>query len=218
MKVIDAGFKFIDKMDGRGILRKLEKIGRICYKSEDKITENSAPGFVKGLIARGHEAMLEHASLSVEFDVDRGVTHEAVRHRIASFAQESTRYCNYSDDKFGNEITLINPQGAFWNKIEETELNNKRMAIWNRAAKQSEENYNDLLALGAKPQEARTVLITSTKATIVITANLREWRHIMNLRAVGTTGAPHPQMLEVMRPLLTALHIRIPVVFDDIEY
>ena len=218
MKPIKPDFEILDDIDAPKILKKIEKIGRLCYKSEDKITDESCYGFVRGLIARGHEAMLEHASISVLFNVDRGVTHEIVRHRIASFAQESTRYCNYSSGKFGNEITVINPQGAFWNNPEEDDLNKKRMAVWHRAAAKAEENYNELIALKASPQEARTVLINSIKAGIVVTANLREWRHILNLRAIGTTGAPHPQMLEIMLSFLAAFQNCLPVIFDDLKY
>lgn len=160
--------------------------------------------------------MIEHEIISVEFDVNRGVTHEMVRHRPPSFAQESTRYCNYSNDKFGNDIAVIDPSGAFWNKPEEHALNEAKLKIWVRATEQAKTNYFELLELGAKPQEARDVLLTATKATIVITANLREWRHILKLRAVGTTGAPHPQMLEVMVPLLKELKALVPVIFEDL--
>ena len=109
MKIVKASYIIESEINGLEILKQIEKVGRTCYKSEDRITDESAIKFVTGLIARGHEAMIEHNSLSVRFICDRGVSHEIVRHRLASFGQESTRYCNYSKDKFGNEITVIEP-------------------------------------------------------------------------------------------------------------
>lgn len=157
------------------------------------------------LISRGHEAMIEHSSLSVKFIVDRGVSHELVRHRIASFAQESTRYCNYAKDKFGNEITVIKP--LFF--IDDSEQYNE----WKYAMYDAERHYFKLLELGATPQEARSTLPNSTKTEITITANYREWRNFFKLR---TAKAAHPQMREVTIPLLAELKERLPVIFDDI--
>lgn len=210
MKVINAGYEILSPISEGGIteLQHIEKIGRVCYKSEDRITEDgeSAKVFVKVLIDRGHEAMLEHSSLAVKFIVDRGVSHELVRHRIASFAQESTRYCNYSKDKFGNEITVIKP--VFF--PDESE----QYAEWKSAMRLAESHYFSLLELGARPQEARSVLPNSLKTEIVVTANYREWRNFFKLR---TASAAHPQMREVTIPLLRDLQKRIPVIFDDIE-
>ena len=158
------------------------------------------------LISRGHEAMIEHSSLSVKFTVDRGVSHELVRHRIASFAQESTRYCNYSKDKFDNGITFIKP---FFFK-DGTEEYNK----WINAMEDAEDYYLELIAMGKTPQEARSVLPNSTKTEITITANYREWRNFFKLR---TAKAAHPQMQEVTRPLLKELKEKLPIIFDDIE-
>lgn len=158
---------------------------------------------------RGHEAMLEHFSFSVKFTVDRGVSHELVRHRIASFAQESTRYCNYGHE---GEISVIEP---FYLK----ECRSKepwKYNAWVEACCKAEDRYLCLLEWGASPQEARAVLPNSLKTEIVVTANLREWRNIFKLRAVGVTGKPHPQMLEVMVPLLEEVKRQIPVVFDDL--
>lgn len=134
----------------------------------------------------------QHAWYSIHFVCDRGVTHEMVRHRDASFAQESTRYCNYGKGKFNNEITVIEPM--FWEKDSE------EYKLWWLDCKHSEETYNSLIGCGAKPQEARSVLPNSLKTEIVITAQVYEWRHIFNLRVLGTTGAPHPQIKEVMSP------------------
>lgn len=206
MNAIESYAIILDDLNGQEILEKIERIARICYKSEDKIEEGSAPKMIKGLIARGHEAMLEHFSFSVKFVVDRGISHEIVRHRMASFAQESTRYCNYGNDE---DITFILPlylsyKSEGWNE-------------WQKSMMQAERSYFAMIKAGYKPQEARAVLPISLKTEVVMTANLREWRHFMKLRAMGTTGAVHPQMLEVTRPLLELFKEQIPVIFDDIN-
>lgn len=210
MKIINAGYEILTPILDGGIneLQHIEKIGRVCYKSEDKITEDgeSAKKFVKMLIDRGHEAMIEHSSLSVKFIVDRGVSHELVRHRIASFAQESTRYCNYSKDKFGKEITVIKP--CFF------EENSENYVYWKSAMEMAEDHYFWLLDDGVTPQEARSVLPNSTKTEITITANYREWRNFFKLR---TAKAAHPSMREVTIPLLRELKEKLPIIFDDIE-
>ena len=208
MKIINAGYEIITPIDGATILKRIEQCGRICYKSENKITEESAAKFVAGLIKRGHEAMLEHCSFTVKFIVDRGISHELVRHRIASFAQESTRYCNYSKEGFGGEITVIKP--CF---LDEHSVG---FGTWEIACRQAEKAYFDLLDWGCTPQEARSVLPNSLKTEVVMTCNLREWRHFFKLRAADVSGAAHPQMKEVTRPLLAELKKLIPVVFDDI--
>ena len=236
MKIIKPYFEVYENLPDPAytewILFKLDKIGRTCYKSEASGDQESAGRFVRKLIEHGHEAMLEHVSISVKFVVDRGVSHELVRHRMASFAQESTRYCNYSKDKFGNEITVIEP--VFFNNISD---NKKRMiesAIyndemwtskdnefsycnWYSACWESEKAYFKMLKDGSTPQEARAVLPNSLKTEIWMTCNLREWRHVMKLRAAGTTGKPHPQMVEVMVPLLEYFKKYLPDVFFDIE-
>ena len=121
MKIIEPYIELEDKIDGQAILKKIEKIGRVCYKSENNITEDSAERFIKNIIKNGHESVLEHVSISVRVICDRGVSHEIVRHRIGSYSQESTRYCNYSNDKFGNELTFIKP---WWFKSSIEYLNN----------------------------------------------------------------------------------------------
>lgn len=208
MKIIDAGFQILSHIDGNQILKDLEYIARTCYKSEERITDCSAEKMVKSLLSRGHEAMLEHHSFSVKFIVDRGVSHEIVRHRLASFAQESTRYCNYGKDKFGNEITVIRP--CFFDEGTEN------YRLWKSSCEAAERAYFSMLDNDAAPQEARSVLPNSLKTEICMTANLREWRHFFKLRAEGTTGRPHPQMLEVTAPLLAEIKRCIPVIFDDI--
>ena len=314
MKIVKAGYEHIAIDDP---VEKIERVARVCYKSEDKITEGSAEKMVKSLIKRNHTAMLEHASLVLEVDigtykdiiniinsiaeyygtniylrfsciynfivsgnmrawrefvekciethipiprnldvifktnkyyiffedlnytvsilgfnyavevdpatlrnaeqlihrdlsilftVDRGVSHEIVRHRDASFAQESTRYCNYGK---AGDITVIRP--CYF------EEDTPEMDNWAGSCMWSEQAYLSLLNDGKTPQEARAVLPTSVKTELVMTANLREWRHFFKLRAVGVTGKPHPQMLEVAVPLLKDLQNRIPVIFDDLE-
>ena len=207
MKAIKAYTQIYGDINGQEILKKIEVCGRVCYKSEDKITEDSAEKFVVGIVKRGHEAVLEHASITVKFVVDRGVSHEIVRHRIASYCQESTRYCNYSKDKFGKELTFIIPDFLTYGS--------KGFKLWKEEMKQIEKTYFVMLEAGHTPQEARSVLPNSLKTELVMTANLREWRSFFKLR---TSKAAHPQIREVAIPLLEELKELIPVVFDDITY
>lgn len=206
MKEIRPSFEIMDDIDGAKILQKLERCGRVCYKSEDKITEGSAEKFIGMILKSGHESVLEHEKLTVKFICDRGVTHEIVRHRIASYSQESTRYCNYSKDKFGNELTFIRP--CFWADDSE------EYAVWKQAMEEIEKTYVKLISLGAKPEEARSILPNSLKTEIVCTMNLREWRHFFRLR---TAERAHPQIREISVALLDELKRRIPVIFDDIN-
>lgn len=208
MQAIKAYTQIYNDFDGQKMLKKIEQVARTCYKSEGKIQEGSAAKMVASLIKSGHEAMLEHASVTVKFVVDRGISHELVRHRLASFAQESTRYCNYSKDDFGSEITFIIP--------EYLEYKSEGWNIWKESMKQAEDAYFKMLDFGLSPQQARAVFPNSLKTEVVMTANLREWRHFFKLRALGTTGKPHPQMLEVAVPLLEDMKNLIPVVFDDL--
>ena len=206
MKEIRPSFEIMDDIDGAKILQKLERCGRVCYKSEDKITEGSAEKFIGMILKSGHESVLEHEKLTVKFICDRGVTHEIVRHRIASYSQESTRYCNYSKDKFGNELTFIRP--CFWADDSE------EYAVWKQAMEDIEKTYVKLISLGAKPEEARSILPNSLKTEIVCTMNLREWRHFFRLR---TAERAHPQIREISVALLDELKKRIPVIFEDIN-
>lgn len=188
------------------MLRRIEKIGRVCYKSEERIGEGTAEKFIAGIIKRGHESVIEHGSITVKVTCDRGVTHEIVRHRIASYSQESTRYCNYSKDKFGGEITFIRP--CFWAEDDE------KFAVWKETMQSIEDSYVKLISLGAKPEEARSILPNSVKTEIMVTMNLREWRHFFKLR---TSERAHPQIREVAIPLLNELKGLVPVIFDDIN-
>jgi thymidylate synthase (FAD) len=209
MRVLEPSFIIEAPLDGPSILKAIEKAGRTAYKTEDRITDGSAEKFVKRIIASGHESVIEHFSITVRTICDRGVSHEIVRHRIASFTQESTRYCNYADGRFGGEITVISP--FFWRD----KVDAKKYEIWRKAMEATERSYLELLKLGASPQEARSVLPNSLKTELVMTMNLREWRHFFSLR---TADAAHPQMREIARPMLDEFRKRIPVVFDDILY
>lgn len=218
MKIIEPYYEILTPISdgGKSELRLIETVARTCYKSEGNNEGDfeKTKKFIKGLIKRGHEAMLEHSFLSVKFVCDRGVSHELVRHRHASFAQESTRYCNYSNDKFGNELTFIEPW--FANKwIFKSDMIDM-VATFNESCKQTEQLYFEMLKSGAAPQAAREVLSNAIKTEIVISTNYREWRHILSLRAANTTGPAHPDMNRLMCPLLQELKESIPIVFDDV--
>lgn len=204
MKIIEPSFEIMP-VNGEEILKNIERAGRTCYKSEDKITEDSARKFVAAIIKSGHESVIEHEKITVRIICDRGVTHEIVRHRIASYSQESTRYCNYANDKFGNELTFIRP--FYW------ENDPVKKAIWTTSMERVEKNYKELIRLGASPQEARAILPNSLKTEIVVTMNLREWRHFLKLR---TSPAAHPQIREVAIPILKKFKELVPIVFNDI--
>lgn len=186
----------------------VEAAGRTCYLSE-RVEGDTTEAFIKRLIKRKHWSVLEHASISLRFICDRGVTHELVRHRLASYSQESTRYCNYSKGKFGNEITVIEP--CFW------EENSPEYQMWKKACEFSETMYMDLLNEGATPQQARSVLPNSLKTEIVVTMNVREWRHFLEMRLVGIAGAPHPQMVELAKLAYDILVDHYPLFFEDIK-
>ena len=222
MRKIKANYKILTEISDGGVreLQHIEQIGRVCYKSEDSITADgeSAKKFVAMLIHNGHEAMIEHSFLSVKFTVDRGVSHELVRHRIASFAQESTRYCNYAKDKFGAECAFIDLEPGIMLDNKMKKMSGEEIALvmaeWTSAMEDAERHYMRLLELGATPQIARAVLPNSTKTEITVSANYREWRNFFKLRVPADV---HPQMREVTIPLLKELKGMIPVIFDDIE-
>lgn len=289
MKLIKPSFEIWEQPTGlEGVYKQIERVGRVCYKSEDKIIEDSAKPFVDRMIRSGHGAMLEHGTVYLEFHVkdpsevgeeeyhsqqselnklisryannrysiikvnhyydtvfittnyrvlienswlkdlkyiceptvfhekratvhfvcDRGVSHEFVRHRVMSFAQESTRYCNYSKDKFGNELTFIQP---CWLDDERLKLYGPYHTIIRDKSPESifivnlnnaERDYLDLISLGWKPQEARAILPNSLKTELVVTGFTSDWNHFFDLRARGTTGAPHPQAKELAEPLM----------------
>lgn len=215
MKLIKPSYEIISKIDTDYLLHLIEQAGRTCYKSEDKITPTSAKDFIKMILGRHHESVIEHGGMTVRFIVDRGVSHELVRHRLASFSQESTRYCNYSKDKFDNQITFIMPEWLDFNGWDGniTVPSEEPMQVWLRSMDRAEKDYNKLIANGWVPQQARSVLPNSLKTEIVVTANFREWRTIFKQRC---SSAAHPQMREVMIPLLAEVKELVPVIFDDI--
>lgn len=207
MKCIKASYEiFTDLSDPiTTILKPIERAGRICYKSENNITDDSCITFCKNILNRGHEAVIEHSQLSVKFTIDRAIANELVRHRIASYCQESSRYCNYSKNKFGNEIKVIIP--------EELENDVVNYSVWYESCMHSENAYMALLSNNVKPELARNVLPLSTATEIIVTTNIREWRQIFRLRA---SQFAHPQMRSIMVSLLKELKEKIPVLFDDI--
>lgn len=204
MKIINPSIEIMDNLERYTILKKIEICGRTCYKSQ---LGNNSGVFVQNLIKRGHESVLEHFSFSVNFIVDRGISHEIVRHRLSSFSQESTRYCNYLNDKFDNEITVIKP--SFF------EEGTHSMEVWEDTMRQLEQTYFNLLNIGHTPQEARTVLPNSLKTELVMTANIRQWRHFLKLRCAKDA---HPQMREVAIMLHKELTAIVPELFEDIVY
>lgn len=205
MKVIEPSVEFINAPDYQTLMKTIEAAGRTCYKSEDLIKEGSAEEMVRKFLSWGHESPIEHASVTVRITCDRGVSHEIVRHRIASYSQESTRYCNYAKDKFGREITVIRPSTI--------PDGTDSYRIWKRCCENSELAYFDMLDAGCTPQEARSVLPNSLKTEVVMTANMREWRHFFKLR---TGKGAHPDMRYVAIMLLNEFEERYPVFFDNL--
>lgn len=221
MRIVNPSYTILNEIDGIKILKKIEGAGRTCYKSEDKITGDSAIDFVKMISGKGHNSVIEHESLSIRFVFDRGVSHEIVRHRLASFSQESTRYCNYSKSKYDNQITVIKP--VWCTNLKECEILDRSQAEsmeginederqWICAMLYAEHSYNLLTKNGWSAQQARSVLPNSLKTEIVVTANLREWNTIFQQRA---SKMAHPQMREIMKPLLDDLKLKIPAIFDN---
>jgi thymidylate synthase (FAD) len=232
MKIIKPSYEIITPINGKEILQTIEKVARTCYKSEEKITEDgeSANRLIKEvLLNRNHEAMIEFYDVIVKFICDRGVTHEVVRHRLASYAQESTRFCNYSKDKFDNGITYIDIDNILKLEIgktlthpitKETKLITEKDVLywfeeWNNAMNDAEKHYLNLTNSWCPAQLARSVLPNSLKTEINVKFNLREWRHFFKLRCAK---AAHPQMREITIPLLEEFKTKIPIIFDSITY
>lgn len=205
MKIVQPSFEIVPVdftlSDGNAMLRRIETAGRTCYKSEDRITDDSAPKFVRMVMKRGHESVIEHEKMTARLVCNRGVSHELVRHRLASYSQESTRYCNYG--KNAGQISVIEPTG----------LTSVQRQNWDQAVRTSEQMYLSLIEDGVSPQLARGVLPIDLKTEIVVTANLREWRHIFKLR---TAKAAHPHIRNLMCMGLFQFQHVIPVVFDDL--
>ena len=223
MILVKPSHEILTEIDGDAILARIEQAGRVCYKTEAKITPASAKTFVEARLKQGHHSIIEHESVSVKIICDRGVTHEIVRHRLCAYSQESTRYCNYKGG-----VTFVMPPwvdlqlGSYVEEVGNKYLKrpwwpsfkNNADACWFRNMLSSEKEYIYLLNEGWSSQQARSVLPNSLKTEIIMTANIREWRHILKLR---TSKAAHPQMREVMIPILAEFRARIPVLFDDIE-
>lgn len=207
-KLIDPSYQILEKLDGIKILKHIEKIARTCYKSENLITEDgeSAKRIVVSLIKLGHEAMIEHCAVTVRFVSDIGFYKDLTRHRLASFAIESTRWCNYSKDKFEKELKFIKPVNI--------EQGTSAYDHWWNCMKQIEQAYMAMADLGCKPDQLRMLLPHSIAAEINVTANLREWRHILKIR---TKKDVHPSIRQLLIPLLKEFQSKIPVIFDDIN-
>lgn len=209
MILIKPSYEILTNINEDLILKNIERAGRVCYKSEDKITNDSAKKFVDNIINSGHHSVIEHEHISVKFCCDRGVSHEIVRHRLASYSQESTRYCNYKGG-----VTFVIPP---WVEVEPGEYRsmyslNEGANCWLQSMLEAEVNYKFLLKEGWTPQQARTVLPNSLKTEIVMTANIREWIHVLRLRC---SKQAHPQIRELMVPLKKELETRLPTFFME---
>ena len=209
---------------GVEMLKMIERIGRVCYKSEDKITDDSYIQFVQMIVKRQHFSVIEHCSVTVWFQTERGVTHELVRHRLVSVSQESTRYCNYSKGKFGGEIAVIDKKGYLPGEFsllyppsnEKDEPRSSNYTVWKMSMDDAEHAYQMLIGNGISPQIARGVLPNDLKTEIIVTANLREWGHIFKLRSSANEGA-HPCMKALIDPVLAEFRARLPIIFDDLS-
>lgn len=206
MKIIEPNVDIITPLDGDSILSFIENCGRTCYRSEDNITEDSAKTMIKMLIKNGHESVLEHFSITIKATMDIGAYKDLTRHRHASFSIESTRYCNYFKSKFDRELTFIKP----CNMNEHSKLYRE----WLNLMKSIENTYRVMAYAKAKPDQLRMILPHSTAAQVCMTANLREWRHILKLR---TAKAAHPSVRQIMLKVLEKFKTNIPIVFDDIN-
>ncbi len=219
MKVIEPWYR-IERIDAAdSVIRLLESAARNCYKSEKETTLSEAEEYLKEKIMdSGHHSVIEHCSVTVRIVCDRGISHELVRHRIASFSQESTRYCNYGKGKHGNELTFIRP--FFWEPLASDcpkvrDHKERCRMSWTQSMHVIEKQYLFMLEEGASPQEARSVLPNSLKTEVIMTANFRSWRNFFQQRVAP---AAHPQMRQIAQPMFDEFKGRIPLVFDDINY
>lgn len=205
MRIVEPWIK-VEKIDGKQIMKRIERACRTCYRSEGKITEDSYKNLIKNCITRGHESVLEHEKVTVRIYDDVGSYKDLTRHRFASFSVESTRYCSYDKDKFGNEIAFMNPV-----YIEDKEM----YELWKDTMQRIEENYIKMKELGATTDMCRELLPHSVAAEYTMTANIREWKHILSLRA---NDHVHPSIRQVMIPLLKYFKEQMPEIFDEIPY
>ena len=206
MKIIEPIVE-VEKVDYNKIMKNLERACRTCYRSEDKITEESYKTLLKNCINRGHESILEHEKITIRMICDIGVYKDLTRHRHASFSIESTRYCNYGKDKFENQIKFIEPVNI--------EKNTELYEEWKTSCEEIEKHYIKMVELGATPDQMRMILPHSTAALVTMTANIREWKHIFSLRC---TKHAHPAVEQVMIPLLLHFKQSMPEIFENIEY
>ena len=220
MKIIKPKI-IIEDLDYTKIMKNIEKACRTCYRSEDKITKDSYKTLLKNCINRGHESVLEHEKITIQMICDIGVYKDLTRHRHASFSIESTRFCNYNKDKFDNQLHLIEPvfYENSWNEAitlrSAISINEQKSYYWYDCMKNIEQTYNAMIELGSIPDEARMILPHSTAATVTMTANIREWKHILELRS---TKHAHPSVQQVMIPLLLYFKEKMPEIFNSIEY
>jgi len=208
MRIVEPSFQVLQPFNreaGLRMLRLIERAGRTCYKSEDLISDKSALGFVERITKSGHESVIEHGVIVARVVTDRGVTHELVRHRLCSYSQESTRYCGYDKGKFGSELAVIQPPRL------DTE---EKLMAWRFSVREAEKWYMDLRGQGCPPEIARSVLPNCLKTEIVVTANVREWRHIMRIRVENKRA--HPQIRYVLGLGLKQFKEVLPEIFGDI--
>ena len=206
MQIIDPYIQ-VEKIDGKKIMKNIERACRTCYRSEGKITEDSYKTLLKNCITRGHESVLEHEKVTIRMYCDLGVYKDITRHRIASFSIESTRYCNYGKDKFNSELKFIKPCNI--------ENGTDFYKIWENTCEVIEKNYIEMSKLGALPDQLRMLLPHSIAAEVTMTANIREWKHILTLRSSKHT---HPAIRQLMIPLLLYFKEIMPEIFEDVEY
>ena len=205
MRIVEPWIK-VERIDGKKIMKRIERACRTCYRSEGKITDDSYKNLINNCITRGHESVLEHEKVTVRIYSDIGSYKDLTRHRFASFSVESTRYCSYDKDKYGNEIAFINPV-----YIEDKEM----YKVWEKTMQEIEKNYIKMKKLGATTDMCRELLPHSTAGEYTMTANIREWKHILSLR---TTKYVHPSIRQVLIPLLKYFKEEMPEIFGNIEY
>lgn len=205
MKIIKPLIE-VEDYDGIRIMKNIERACRTCYRSEGMITDDSYKRLLTNCLNRGHESVLEHEKITVRMTCDIGVYKDLTRHRFGSFSIESTRYCNYGKDKFDNEIKFIDPCN-----MDKKELFNE----WYSACTEIEQRYLKMAELGATPDQMRMILPHSTAAQVTMTCNIREWRHILDLRTKKMT---HPAIRQILIPLLLKFKKDMPELFSDIEY
>ena len=210
----------VESFDGKEIMKKLEKACRTCYRSEGNITEDSYKNLLKNCINRGHESVLEHEKITITMICDIGVYKDLTRHRLASYSIESTRYCNYSKDKFDNQIKFIKP--IFYKDWKNEDLNEVikdkdlyKCYLWENCMQNIEQDYNAMSEIGALPDEMRMLLPHSTAAKVTMTANIREWKHILSLRC---SNHAHPAIQQLLIPFLLKLKEEMPEIFNDVDY